>query len=477
MPPSRAQNNYANPETKKKAEEKYGTLLKITTGIIFLVTLGVLVWWTLPQFQQFTSTGIGTTVRISARDNIEFPAVTLCNLMPNVTLRFQACTNPDGTACKGARRDDTGDYSCTTFNYDYRTPLKTTKSGLLSLLTMQFSISKDLYPPGAGLFGAQVVLHEPGTVPEVDKQAIFVSPGMATVLTLRRTQTNHLKPPKSIGGVTLGWDASPSLLAIDPTLFKADELVVVGVMYRELNVLEIDEIVLYPFGQFLGNFAGMVGTLLGLDVLNGAIMLVTGLFAFFAARQVAKERRNNPDGLENGNGSRSAALIPLRYGGNDSNGRGADNTSEADEVMAQAMGVPSARSRVPGLRFDGSEFRGNSPVGGGGSAFGPNDDDGGMASPRGGGHGHGHGHSGNSGFNQSFDDDRSRRSGGSFINSRNNNRDIYDDESYGGGWPAAGGSERSRRSARRGGKDKDSATGNTADDDHTATSMWSIFGL
>jgi hypothetical protein len=155
---------------------------------------------------------------------------------------------------------------------------------------IQFGVNTALYPPTSGLFGAQAVLHEPGTVPDLDLSAIFVSPGQATIITLRRTQTRHLPPPKGQGGETLSWDAAPSLLSIDPSIPQASDTIVLGFMYRELAVLDIEEIELSTVTQFLGILAGVIGVLLGLDVLSVSILVVG--FAFALVRKRRKRSAN-----------------------------------------------------------------------------------------------------------------------------------------------------------------------------------------
>jgi hypothetical protein len=129
---TRAERNF---KPRDETEPPISKAERTINYLIFFVVMALLVMWIVPSIQTLTSGGTSSTVTIRPQPFVEFPSITLCNLEPGIPLRFQSCTQPDGSACHGAVRNDTDEFVCTTFNYDYRDPLSAAAPGLKGLLT------------------------------------------------------------------------------------------------------------------------------------------------------------------------------------------------------------------------------------------------------------------------------------------------------------------------------------------------------
>jgi len=214
--------------------------------------------------------------------------VTICNwnqevdvFCPYCTLVLEKCfdysqgdNNPDCTLewYPISYQTQYGKFYCFQYNNDSNNPIVTQKIGYGGSMSLIFSVSSLVVNEGDRV-GIQVSFTVPGITPDVYSETKFAPPDYDTFHAMTQVVTSH---NSIVDNVTFQSSASLTRLSRNYTDTNTTDYVGITFAYGELSVESIDYSPRYTIVNFFGDFAGMIGTLCGLDaikVLAGARLI------------------------------------------------------------------------------------------------------------------------------------------------------------------------------------------------------------
>lgn len=180
---------------------------------------------------------------------------------------------------------DQGIFRCVQYNYNSSDPQMSGTVGFGSSVSLLLSVPilkanfSQTFTDDANFaigYGLQVSFTVMGVDPPVFNESNFAQPGQNTYFML--TKTTETKIKKGSASESTYWKVRPSIVALPENnpLQKGHVNTVISFAYETLSTFALTDQISYQFTNFLGDFAGMTGTLVGLDVvkLARAILLI-----------------------------------------------------------------------------------------------------------------------------------------------------------------------------------------------------------
>jgi hypothetical protein len=283
-------------EDKKKWKHR---CKNIFLGIVWLAVTGVMAWYMSIILVQFFYQTPGSTVTYTTRDGENLPSVTICNwnqiiddvYTPDTNLTMVECYKwsiedvcPPGTFQYTQVPTDYGVFNCYLFNSDTENPITSEVTGFAGSYSALFEIVLPIYPPAeqfAYRAGLQVSFSEIGVVPDVYNEIRFAPPGVDSFYGVRLVETTYKNETVEANqGPFTSYETVYSTIALinQPTI-NGTGLVAVSFSFQTLSVLIIEYDKTYSQANFFGDFAGMLGTLMGLDTIKVAASIPVFLLA------------------------------------------------------------------------------------------------------------------------------------------------------------------------------------------------------
>jgi len=225
-----------------------------------------------------------TNVQYSFANTKAFPAVTICNWNTEGTPQQQGFPAPcdfctvsfDGCVIGGNPCNETlfpefvtyntstlGIFYCYQFNNLADNIINASDTGYLGSISFNFFVVKPPRDPLART-GLQVTFHAQGDIPDVVNEINYAAPYNDNLFALREIDTVFLS-----GTDAKTWDVTIGQLQLSD--FGNNSLLVpvtVTITYQTLATQTVTEVLTYTVFSFLGDISGMVGLLMGLDVLK-----------------------------------------------------------------------------------------------------------------------------------------------------------------------------------------------------------------
>ncbi|EFC45670.1 predicted protein [Naegleria gruberi] len=256
-----------------ESQNDHADCLQIRTGVRISEIITSIGWLIYAQ------TNPSTSISYIEQVPLNYPAVTICNWNAeyycdycNLTLKTCTMVNDtDGTIYECPFKlsetviEQNGQvFQCYVFNNDTSKPLAVKTTGYGGSISMYFTL-----PPVKSdrdsRFGLQASFHEIGSIPLVFAETNFAIPYVDNFFTLTKIETNRLKSTEEYPLHSIHWDSRISNVQLT---FKEDSIVVVSFAYSTLNIHQVSEIAGKTMLQLLGDLAGMLGVLLGIDILK-----------------------------------------------------------------------------------------------------------------------------------------------------------------------------------------------------------------
>ncbi|KAL9646638.1 hypothetical protein ABK040_010750 [Willaertia magna] len=283
------ENQQQQTEQQKKlslVEKKTGfRLIEWIALLAWLGAIAVSIWYTIRTVNNYYSSQSNPTTSLSYIEEIPiaFPAITICNWNSiidcnycNLTLMECTFVNPITGAidlCNNnfvlEYRDvwylDQQHFRCYVFNNDTNRPVFTNSTGYGGSFSLYFKvpavpITRD------SRFGLQVTFHEIGTIPKVFEETNFVTNRLDNFFTLTKIIEQRLKSKNNENSLTtIRWETKLSTVQLTT---NDDTLVVISIAYNTLNVNYIVEVITSTWESVMGEIAGIVGILMGIDALK-----------------------------------------------------------------------------------------------------------------------------------------------------------------------------------------------------------------
>ena len=290
----------------------------LNRGIILVLTIAftIYVMYTVNEYRQDKEQP-GTTVSVDQASSLAYPTFTFCNIndydfavlvaflgqgndVPQPieqTVHFEeAIFRATGMYCyttNSAPRDDfppppPGSAS---------PPFVASAASTDYALEIVFLLNTSLASNNILFYGIGVMPYLFGTKPtenDVDRMTNFGSPGLSTVMTIKREIFESINNAQSVSysisqsTIALAQD-SPQLASIPPGF----SVVHILLQYDSLNTVVTKETYAYPMTSLLGELAGMAGTILGLDCLSGILLVQLCGFKMIQRRRNATQQKLN----------------------------------------------------------------------------------------------------------------------------------------------------------------------------------------
>jgi len=286
-------------EKKKEEEEERDHLPlweNIYFGAIWAIVTAVMIWFIVGISQQYqqAKSAPATIITFQSPDNQDLFMVTICN-WNQIIAPYDPCDFCDleligcldiagGSDCTLQHLQiDSGNVSDGVFNcYQFNTNpapesvIKSAKPGYAGSFSALFLVAN---PPEDDTLrvGLQVSLTPVGEQPDVFGEDKFAPPGLDSYFAAQTVQTVHqeLDPVTS----ETRYDASFSTTGLTRTNNATHSYISISWAFQTLSVQTITYEPQYTLNNFFGDFAGMVGTLMGLDV----VKLAAGFIVAFKA--------------------------------------------------------------------------------------------------------------------------------------------------------------------------------------------------
>lgn len=225
--------------------------------------------------------------------HFSFPAVTICNWnaadenCPICGIDLYACYRvyPNGSiaSCSNVVKyvnytTDQGLFRCIQYNNDITNVQVSSTVGYGSSVTFLMYIPEVYVNASNGISiygsGVQASFHNIGTIPPVFAETNFAAPNDNTYFMLTKTMENKL-----VGGQVQSktyWTVRPSVINLPKLINQRGNTTFVGVSfcYETLNTFTLTDVVSYQVVNYLGDAAGMAGTLVGIDFVRFTKMVL-----------------------------------------------------------------------------------------------------------------------------------------------------------------------------------------------------------
>jgi hypothetical protein len=258
-------------------------IVNVLLIIGLLVLMGVYTAKIVTQFYSDLDTPPTSTQFITGKSGmalLPLPRIVLCQMAPNIPLSVRGCfqfvkeSTAGGVSCdatvtpitlSGEDVNDPEPLACIAINKDMT--MSATGTGFMNSVDIEIDVNLDQYEPGS--FAGVIVHFMPsynGTEPtylDVASSTVFAAPGVATVIGFRKRITKYyLKEEETF------FDSNTNVVIFTPSTDGTPEDVgaaYISLCYVELAVEKITQEPAYQIQNLMGDFAGMLGTLVGID--------------------------------------------------------------------------------------------------------------------------------------------------------------------------------------------------------------------
>jgi hypothetical protein len=207
-----------------------------------------------------------------------YPAITLCNLTPNVTLTHRACMNyeKNDIRCEYKEHKEnikktkkfrignkySEDNHCLIYNNNLEGVFVANKLGIEDMIIISVSINIHNYPANSFLSGVYVYLNEQEKI-NLHNFGLLASPGEIYLIRLKKSVKEYLNSTNN----EENFDMKISTLTSNDTI-------VLAFLYQDLNVLFVKELPPYDIYSFLSETGGLIGLLVGASLVNLLIFIL-----------------------------------------------------------------------------------------------------------------------------------------------------------------------------------------------------------
>jgi len=291
----------------KNQEEKEGreglTLWEnLYYGVIWCAVMGIMIWFVVGIAQQYQSSNSSpsTIITFDTVAETKLPKVTICNwnqINPypyNVTcdycdLQLISCVNVEENFADAELMkvqigtDSEGTFNCYQFNWDLDTALISSQTGYGGSFSALFVVVNPPEDQDLLRIGLQVSLNpvdpnDGDTTPPVFAEDKFAPPGFDSYFAIQTVRTLYLNETGSPSDTR--YDATFSTTSLTRKNNDTHSFISVSWAFQTLNIQQIAYDPQYTLNNFFGDFAGMIGTLMGLDVIKLAAGVHVGITAF-----------------------------------------------------------------------------------------------------------------------------------------------------------------------------------------------------
>jgi hypothetical protein len=262
----------------------------LTGCIIYGIFLLLFLIWTLinlwEKWNQIIEPVSSNGFDIQNFQQLIYPAITICNVVPNVRLRHNKCMSYEtDIKCDYSEHIDYGkkksfinndrnkNSHCLTYNNNIDNAFVATKLGTQDMLIISLSINITSYPRGSFLSGVYISLHSQDKSAPTGHSALLASPGEIFLVRLKKSVNEFLNSTTSIES----FDAKISTLGsynFESSWGYKNDTVVLAFTYQDLNVMIVRELPPYNILTFLSETGGVLGLLLGTSIVNLIIFLI-----------------------------------------------------------------------------------------------------------------------------------------------------------------------------------------------------------
>jgi len=157
-----------------------------------------------------------------------------------------------------------GTFYCFQYNNDSNNPVQTQSTGYSGSMSIVFSISTDITGFDERI-GIQTTFSVQGSPPDLYNEIRFAPIGYDSFYALQQINTTYYNQTS-----TIVYQTSGSMVVLSKSYNSSNNVgyVAVSFAYQELSVTNIVYSPQYTLVNFLGDFAGMIGTLCGLDAVK-----------------------------------------------------------------------------------------------------------------------------------------------------------------------------------------------------------------
>jgi len=270
-------------EEKEEEQESYTRWENIYFGLLWVGVTAIMIWFVV-QIAAQLSDAVSSPPTIISFDTVTdsaLPKVTICNWNQIVApydpcdfcdLQMVLCSDiASGSDCYldhmqiAAKNISDGVFNCYQFNGDPNNPATSSLVGYVGSFSALFVVSN---PPEDDTLriGLQVSLNTMDEEPDVFNEDKFAPPGFDSYFAIQTVNTAFMNntPPT----YDTNYVVSYSTTAIVRKNNETHSYISVSWAFQTLNVETISYIPQYTLNNFFGDFAGMVGTLMGLDVVK-----------------------------------------------------------------------------------------------------------------------------------------------------------------------------------------------------------------
>jgi len=248
----------------------------------------------------------GNTISILPQNNLPYPHVTVCNwnqLVPPATacpeceLHLISCTyfgaiNPNQTDCGNLWtprlwNTQAGLFYCWEFNDDANNILFSSTTGYAGSMAILFGlIPLPLADPPMSRAAVQATFDLQGatTAQAIYNEISFAPAGFDSFFGLQLIETIHSEYT-DMNRADYNTSRYETAAATVKLLYPANSTMVyagVSFSFKTLSKQDITFTYTYTLLNFWGDFAGMIGTLMGLDVIKVSMGIPTAIFSFKA---------------------------------------------------------------------------------------------------------------------------------------------------------------------------------------------------
>jgi len=281
-------------------KEGYSLAQNIYFGVVWVIVFAVMIWFIVGIAQQYkeSNSSPATIITFNSVDQDTLPEVTICNWnqyddldnpenYTSITLEScfilannAPCTLTPKTYLTYDRSGHFQGYiDCYQFNKDPNNVVTSNYTGYSGAYSAVFSVLNPMVNDPTLRIGLQVSFTEVGIDPDVYDEDKFAPPGFDSYYTIQavKTQFYNETPMRSYTNFT-------SLYSTTGLVQRGtDEISYIGISwgFETLNEQNIAYTPQYTLNNFFGDFAGMIGTLMGLDVLK----ICAGFFVAYEAWQ------------------------------------------------------------------------------------------------------------------------------------------------------------------------------------------------
>lgn len=278
----------ARDELEKKYGYTYGEFLVIFGWLGSIAMLGVYMWSVISGYS-YLQTHPPVSVDVTSYSSLNFPKTTFCSSIPDTALSFTGCTIPGGSCTETlssskitvTQAGTVYTYQCFTFNGDGKSKYKSNQSGYGGSIAFEFTLddfSKINSLKRAGLYVFFNTYDEGVSVDNDHAKFNFASVGDDNFFTLSLENIKRLKTSVEYRTDNTLYKAVKSSVKL---INYSDGTVVVSVGYGKLDITTRNEFESKTWTELMGEIAGMLGVLFGLDLLK---MIRVGFIIFEAVK-------------------------------------------------------------------------------------------------------------------------------------------------------------------------------------------------